>query len=109
MSFAEVAPGFAAGFAAGRTDEAFAAVTARDVFFSDANGTSGAADGAGSTTAALPFAGAVVPASGTGALFAGIPAEVAGASLATFMSRAAACLSLALADFQLLNQAMPPP
>src|SRR5580704_10602232 len=94
-------------------DEAFAPVIARDAFFLDANGSTGAPDEAASTGAALPSAGAVATASNTGALFAGIPAEVTGASLATLiLSYAAGFLSFAPADFQgsqFLNQAVPTP
>src|SRR6202040_775270 len=108
LSFPEFASEFAAGFAAGRTDEGFAAVTARDTFFFDANGSTGAPGETASTGAALPSVGTVASASDTSALFAGIPAEVTGVSLATrILSRAAAFLSLALADFQgsqFLNQ-----
>src|SRR5580700_5424744 len=94
-------------------DEAFAAVIARGAFFLDANGSTGAPDEAASTDAALPSAGAVASASDTGALLAGIPAEVTGASLATLiLSCAAGFLSFAPADFQgsqFLNQAVPTP
>src|SRR5208282_2563754 len=103
----------AAGFAAGRTDEAFAAVIARDAFFLDAKGSTGAPDEAASTGAALPSAGAVASASDTGALFAGTPAEVTGASLATLiLSDAVGFLCFAPADFQgsqFLNHAVPSP
>src|SRR5271167_561194 len=112
-SLPEFASEFAAGFAAGRTDEAFAAVIARDAFFLDANGSTEAPDKAASTGAALPSAGAVASGSDTGALFAGIPAEVTGASLATLiLSYAAGFLGFAPADFQgsqFLNQAVPTP
>ncbi len=76
---------FAAGFAAGRMDEVFAAVVARGAFFLDADGSTGAPVEAASTEAALPSAGAVAFTSDTGALFAGIPAEVTGASLAALL------------------------
>src|ERR1700722_14602201 len=94
-------------------DAAFAAVIARDAFFLDANASTGAPDEAASTDGALPSAGAVASASGTGALLAGIPAEVTGASLATLiLSYAAGFLGFAPADFQgsqFLNQAVPTP
>ena len=113
LSFPGFASEFAAGFAAGRTDEAFAGVVARDAFFLDANDSTEAPDEAASVGAALPSAGAVASASDTGALFAGIPAEVTGASLATrILSDAAGFLGFAPADFQgsqCLNQAVPTP
>src|SRR5277367_186026 len=94
-------------------EEAFAAVIARDAFFLDANGSTGAPDEAASTGAALPSVGAVASPLDTGALFAGIPAEVVGASLATLiLSYAAGFLGFAPVDFkgsQFLNQAVPTP
>src|SRR5271168_4364161 len=113
LSFPEFASEVAAGLAAGRTDEAFAAAVERGAFFLDSKGTTGPPEEAASTGAAVPSAGVVAFASDTGALFTAIPSEVTGASLATLiLSYAADLLGFAPADFQgsqFLYQAVPTP